>query len=326
MITSATMLHHGYISTPDALVQVRELVGDPHSGPGGRAYACTLAGGLAFEVLAERGLDFGAAWFRGQPVAWRSPLGTAGLGPTPADWLGRFGGGLVVTCGLDNIGSPQGRYGQHGSHHATRAYDVAITRTRDHGTPGIRINGTVDSVEVFGRRIRVYREITARADDPAIHISDTVVNEGAWEASAALLYHLNFGAPLVLPGTRILIRSATRERWKEGDFGQDPTTFPEPIDRLDEAVWKYSNLEAVDGVATAEVVSPEGMTATVCWSAAELPFLYEWVLPARDSWALGIEPANAPLWGFARNEEHQGAPVLQAGERHRTELTIRLSA
>ena len=321
-ITAADMLDAGYIGTMDALVQIRELTGDPHSGSGSRAYSFTLAGGLAFEVLPDRGLDIGAAWYAGQPVGWRSPLGSPGLAPTPNGWLGRFGGGLLVTCGLDNIGSPRGPYGQHGSHHDTRAHDVNIERLTGADGIGIRISGTIDSMEVFGRRVRMYRSITSFADDPAVHISDWVVNEGAWPAPVALLYHVNLGAPLVLPGTTVAV-DADEHQPKDPSTPASWAEFPGVSDELCEAVWQHRGLRTVDGVATASVTSPSGLAAEVSWRADELPLLVEWIFPPRQSWALGIEPANAPIFGPERDAADAGIRLLAPDESFRTDLTVR---
>ena len=196
------LLAEGFLGLPDAAVQVRETIGDPNSAGGGRAISVTLAGGMSFEVLLERGLDIGAAWADGQPIAWRAPLNNPGLAPSPRDWVGRFGGGLLTTCGLDNIGSPRDGYGQHGSHHDTRAAEVSWSRLPASATdaPGIVIRGVVDSVETFGRMVRVYREIESRCDREELIVRDRIVNEGWLPAGVALLYHINLGAPLVLIG------------------------------------------------------------------------------------------------------------------------------
>jgi hypothetical protein len=324
-IAATQMIDDGYIGNTDALVQIRELAGDPHSGSGGRAYAFALAGGLAFEVLPERGLDIGAAWYANQPIGWRSPLGSPGLSPSPSGWLGRFGGGLLVTCGLDNIGAPRGAYGQHGSHHDTRAHDVVVERITGPDKVGARITGTIDSVEVFGRRVRMYRSITSFADDPALHISDWVVNEGAWPAPVALLYHFNFGAPLVLPGTTIAVDADDHQLKEPSVAASDWREFPGVADELCEAVWQHQRLRTVDGLATATITSRTGLAAEVTWRAEELPLLVEWIFPPRQSWALGIEPANAPIFGAERDAGHAGIRTLAPDESFRTDLTVRLS-
>ncbi len=320
------LISTGFLGATDAAVQIRELVGDPHSGAGGRAWAFTLSGGLSFEVLPERGLDIGAVWFAGRPMAWRSAFGNPGPTTNTTEWIGRFGGGLLVTCGLENIGVARGDLPQHGTHHDTRAHDVVVRRVvAPDGSPGVEVTGTVDSLQVFGRRVRLHRAITSFADDPAVHVADRIVNEGAWDASVALLYHINFGAPLVLPGTRIEVAAATHEIRELSDAADDWSTYPGPVDRPIEAVWVHRGLEAVDGVATARVVSPEGTVAEVSWGVAELPELVQWTFPARDSWALGIEPANAPMWGPGRDAEGSGMRVLAPGDEFTTSLTVRFA-
>jgi hypothetical protein len=63
----------------------------------------------------------------------------------------------------------------------------------------------------------------------------------------------------------------------------------------------------------------------IAWTATTLPRLYQWVFPTRGRWALGIEPASAPLFGADRASLHAGAPVVQPGDsrRHEIRMTIR---
>lgn len=318
------LLEEGFLGTPDAAVQIRESVGDPHSSAGGRSIALTLAGGLSFEVLVERGLDIGSAWAGGQPIAWRAPLSNPGLAPSPAGWLGRFGGGLLTTCGLDNIGAPRAGYGQHGSHHDTRAADVSITRlpASADGGPGVAVSGVIDSVETFGRTVRVYREIEARCDSPSLIIRDRIVNEGRQTAPVALLYHVNIGAPLVLPGSRIEVGAERHEPREDVPGLDDWRTYPSPIDDVREAVWSHEELTSIDGWSRASVTAADGRTATVEWITAQLPRLVQWVFPVRGRWALGLEPANAPLFGPERDADGAGIPPLGPGAEWLSEVRI----
>lgn len=330
MVSMQALVTEGFVGNLDALVQVRELAGDPNSGSGGRGHLVTLAGGLSFEVLPDRGLDIGAAWFGGLPVGWRSPLSSPGLAPSPLGWIGRWGGGLVLTCGLDNVGSPRGIYGQHGSNHDTRAVDVAVERVagNEEGWPGVRIRGVVDSVETFGRRVRMYREITSFTGDPALHISDRIVNEGWQPAPIAVMYHCNFGAPVVLPGTRVAIeaqRRSVREEVPElGDC--EWSTYPEPVEVITEKVWEHTDLAvSEEGRAIATVSSPAGIDVALTWDARALPRCLEWVFPSRGCWALGVEPTNAPLFGPDRDADDAGMPVIAPGDELVTGVTLRFS-
>jgi hypothetical protein len=63
----------------------------------------------------DRGMDLGAAEYRGVPLAWVSPTGV--VAPHFRElqgegWLRSFGGGLLVTCGLQNVGEPSERGGE----------------------------------------------------------------------------------------------------------------------------------------------------------------------------------------------------------------------
>lgn len=322
------LVRNGLLGTPDAAVQIRELANDPHDGSGGRGIAVTIADGLSFEVLVERGLDIGAVWVGGTPVAWRAPLGRPQPGSHPLGWISRFGGGLLVTCGLDNVGPARGGRGLHGSHHDTPAHDVAVLRLpaeADLG-PGVRIQGIVDSYELFGRAVRLHRRIESRAGRATLTVRDRIVNEGPEPAPIPLLYHVNFGAPLVLPGTRIDLPAEVHELRDDPAEPTDWRTMPGVLDRVTEYVWQHTGLATDDdGRAWARVVggsADEPLTAEVTWRTEHLPRCMEWQFPVRGRWALGIEPANAPLWGPERDAPHGGAPLLAAGEEIVTGVEI----
>lgn len=64
----------------------------------------TLAhGDLSVDVLPTRGLVLSGARFRGERFSWESPLGHV---PWRGELLDSFGGGLMFTCGLGNVGVP----------------------------------------------------------------------------------------------------------------------------------------------------------------------------------------------------------------------------
>ena len=84
-----------------------------------------LAGAIDVVVRPHRGLDLGAASFEGQPFAWLTPLGEDA--PTVAgDWWASWGGGLMTTAGLDNVGVPTDGLPLHG----TYTYGIATGEGR----------------------------------------------------------------------------------------------------------------------------------------------------------------------------------------------------
>ncbi len=298
----------GMIGHDDGVVQIRRVVGDPMSQAGAEAILVSLYDGLSFEVLPNRGLDIGPAWFAGRPISWRGPLGAVRPHPAPLEWLGGFSG-LLVTCGLDHLGPANDAYGLHGSHRATPAHDVSVTRVLDGDRPGVRISGVIDSVEMFGRMVRMHRVIEAFAGEGTVSVRDRIVNEGWQAAPTPVLYHVNFGAPLVSPGATISTAARSVVVKQEVPSIPDWQHFPEPKVDTIESVWEHTDFAG----GQASVTSPEGWRARVTWDAAALPRMIQWVYPARGRYALGLEPGNAPIWGPDWEAEGEGAPLLAPG-------------
>ncbi len=328
MVSAGELLRSGKVSRLDALAEVRDAV----DTDGFRVIDVRLAGGLSFEVLPQRGLDIGALWHRGSPVSWRSaaPLAARNAtGPT-SGFLSRFTGGMLVTCGLENIGPARDGLPMHGSHNVTPATDVVYRRDVVDGDIVVTVTGLIGSIELFGRRITVERSIVSRTGTPRLDVTDRIHNEGLAPAPAALLYHVNFGAPFLDDGTRVFVES---EETSPGAVGacevrpqrdtldsNDAALFPRPAPTLAESVFEH-----VSPRGRVTVAPRQGGQAILEWNVATLPRLFQWVWPARGGWALGIEPSNSPLFGDERGNPHAGAPVLKPGETLDTGVSITLA-
>jgi DNA-binding transcriptional LysR family regulator len=60
---------------------------------------------FAFDVLVDRSFDVGRCELGGRPLSWLSGAGVVGpwyYEPDDWDWFRAWGGGMVVTCGLDH--------------------------------------------------------------------------------------------------------------------------------------------------------------------------------------------------------------------------------
>src|SRR5215212_6968217 len=94
---------------------IQPFVFDDGPARGVSALRFRTGGGLSLDVLCDRGMDLGAAEYRGVPLAWLSPTGV--VAPQFRElqgegWLRSFGGGLLVTCRLQNVGEPSVRNGE----------------------------------------------------------------------------------------------------------------------------------------------------------------------------------------------------------------------
>ena len=158
---------------------------------GARAVDIRVWNGIDVRLLADRGLDIGAAWFRGIPLAW---ISSAGEQPPPAAeqlvgtaWRDAWGGGLVTTCGLSNVGAASEGQGQHGTYTSRAAADLQVERT----TSEVTVTGTVVDAP-----FRLSRRVVSTVGQGLVRIDDRIVNDSDWTAAAPLLYHVNLGAPV----------------------------------------------------------------------------------------------------------------------------------
>ncbi len=278
---------------------------------GCRAIDVRALGGIDVRVLPDRGLDVGAAWFRGVPIAWVSQRGECA--PLPAEELTErrfaecWGGGLVTTCGLSNVGEPSEGHGLHGTFTARAASDVQAEPSE----ADVTVTGVVSDPP-----FRLSRRIVVPVGGGAIRIDDRVVNESEWTAAAPMLYHVNLGAPLwddgswiETDGSEVVPRdddaAAVAERWDEA---------PAPSEGAAELVFEHV------GATWARVTSPRVQLELTVRSS--LPRLWQWVQPASGVYALALEPANCSVLGRDADIAAGAMPFLDPGETRHSWLTI----
>jgi hypothetical protein len=115
----------------------------------------------------ERGLDVAEAWFAGRQLAWLSGVGDV---PWNGDWRASWGGGLVTTCGLDNVGAPSEGVGLHGTYSSLPAHGGVVEDPR-----GLRVERTIET------------------GDGSLRLVDVTTNVAGVALEAPLLYHVNLG-------------------------------------------------------------------------------------------------------------------------------------
>src|SRR5215471_15367194 len=185
--------------------------------------------GFAFDVLVDRGFDVGRCELGGRPLSWLSGAGVVApwyYEPEDWGWFRAWGGGMVVTCGLDHTLVPAEdtaehfnqphirktvRYGLHGrvgglparlGGYGERWYDDECV---------LWAEGEVLQSAVFGEELVLRRRIEAKVGESRFVLRDQVTNVGHTRASHMFLYHCNVGFPVVDAGAELLVpsRSAT---------------------------------------------------------------------------------------------------------------------
>jgi hypothetical protein len=263
-----------------------------------------VMGGIELRIHPQRGLDVGAAWFRGVSLAWIAAAGEGGA--DSADWRAAWGGGLVTTCGLDNVGAPSEGIGLHGTYTFLSARDVASERSRSQAV----VRGTIGDP----RGLRVQRTIRTRVGAGHVELVDRTTNVSDGPLEAPVLYHVNLGWPLWDDGARVETDAAEVRARDEDAAPYDWSTAPPQPASLPERVWEH--VEATRAVVVNDRL---GLRLAI---ESDLPRLWQWVDPAPGVYALGIEPANCSVLGRAHDRAEGRLPFLEPREERSTKIAI----
>lgn len=168
-------------------------------------------GAIRFIVLPTRGMNLWKAWKGELPIGWKSPVRGpvhpkfVDLGePSGLGWLDGFDE-LLVRCGLECNGAPEFaengslRYPLHGRIGNRPAHKVEI-RVNDDGR--ITVLGLVEETRFHFSKLRLAASFSTSPGSATIEIEDEVENLSASPAEMQLLYHVNFGAPLLDAGAQ----------------------------------------------------------------------------------------------------------------------------
>lgn len=288
-----------------------------------RAAQVWTGSGLRFEVLLDRALDIGAAEHNGRALAWLYPaLGApAYYDAHRANWVRTFGGGLVTTCGLTHFGQPETDDGEelglHGRISHTPAQNVRVTTEWRGDDYMLEIEGQARQAVLFGENLILTRRVATTLGANSLTLYDRVVNAGFRPAPHMILYHCNFGFPVVSPDSEIILDAESvrpRDARAEKGFGQE-RRFDPPQDDYPEQVFFYKLRADADGFARAAIVNRAlRFGAYVRWRMAELPFMAEWKLMQAGEYVCALEPANYWETPRRRLREEGRLRLLQPGE------------
>ena len=317
---------------------IEPFVFDDGPSRGVRAFRFRTGSGLSFDVLPDRGLDLGLAEQGGTPLAWLSPNGIVAPAfhePEGEGWLNSFPGGLLVTCGLRNVGPPGERGGEEFGLHG-RASHIPATRVSydafwDEEGCVLVAGGQIRESSVFGPNLVLRRRIMARVGESRIRIEDHIENEGFEPEPLMVLYHINLGWPLLAETSRLAGPGRPEEspepRDEEARTGLDAwNRFAPPTPNFKERVFYHRPLVGTYERAQACLENPElGLSFSVSFSPDELPEFVQWTMTGEGTYVLGLELATCRVEGPAAEEAAGRVIRLQPGETRRHSLELEVS-
>ena len=295
--------------------------------------------GLCYYVSPSRGMDISLAEFGGVPLTWQSSGGDAHPAYYDAlgvEWLRTAAGGLLMTCGLTYVGAPgedQGQsFGLHGRIHHTPARQVSLFSAWGKDEYSMAVRGIVEETAAFGESLRLERHIHSELGRNKITITDRVENFGFEPTPHMILYHFNFGFPLMSEETRIFFPS---ERVVPRDAGtpvEDYDKWQRPQAGYQERVYYHEELSRSHAQVT--IMNPRfpragggfvDLKVSLGWRTDQLPKLVQWKMPGAGLHVLGIEPANCYVEGRAAERARGTLQILEPGESRDYELTLEVS-
>ena len=315
----------GYIGNPAQLVRLRRV-----DIAEGRAKGCPVietgtAAGLEIDVLPDTGLDLGQARYKGIPVSWMSKNGydsPAAISPYENEFLNTFPGGLLYTCGLRSAGPANRDGGEwhplHGRFHGLSAEHVSTELTDSE----IVIKGTMRETALFGHALEVKRTITMPVFGSSVTIHDIVTNMTPRGEEYMMIYHCNFGYPLISEKAMVILpedrTTIPRTEFAKTALGRE-LTFDKPEDGDEERVFFH----LMKSEYTARVENKDiGIGVTMTWSGDTLPILSHWRSMASGDYVLGLEPTNCYIMGRHDERENGTIKVLGAYESIENTVTI----
>ena len=302
-------------------------------------------GRLSFTVVPTRGMSVLEASLGDVRLGWNSPVkevvhprhinlqSRGGLG-----WLEGFNEWLV-RCGLESNGHPGtdkfvNNVGDeatmeltlHGKIGNIPASEVEVLVSRD-APHWIRVRGRVDERMFYGPKLELWTEISTEPDSNSLRISDTITNRGAPEQEFQILYHANFGAPLLGEGAVFLAPVARVTPFNEHAAKSlaDYTRYAGPTAGFVEQVYCIRPLaDEQDRTVVALRNAAGNRAVSLEFSVKELPYFTLWKNTASEGegYVTGLEPGtNFP--NNRRIERKFGrVPKLAPGASHTASIDV----
>jgi galactose mutarotase-like enzyme len=282
-------------------------------------------GGLEFSVNIDRGFDIGEARLNGLNMTWRSPVGSVHPYAHQGDakgWLRRFPGGLLTTCGLDNAGPASGGRPMHGRFSQTPAKLLSARASWQGERFVLELSGEVQDYRLFGDHLVLIRRITTEYGARTLRLADRIENRGYRRSPLMLLYHCNFGYPLLDEGAELHLKSRVTPR--DEAAAQGLKTYKQvhaPAPDYAEQVFIHEVEAGTDGHVLVGLVNRKlPVTAYLRYDKRQLPHFMQWRQLGEGAYVLGLEPCTCGPLGFEGEAEAGRVIWLEPGETHEISL------
>lgn len=181
----------------------------------------------------------------------------------------------------------------------------------------------------MGCNYELHRTITSIVGSNSITLHDRIVNCSDVPKPLMLLYHLNFGYPLIAPTSVLKIPNLKEtEPFDEiADQGLDKwDKFPPPTVGMAEEVFLHKLRKTTQGeFSINNPAKSPGIGVAVKFTSESLPYLALWKSLRPGEYVVALEPCNNHLRGVAWEHEHGNLRWLAPGETEETSVEFLFS-
>ena len=286
---------------------------------GSRLIEAYNSSGLTFTVLPDRGLDTWLAHYKGVPLTWISQ-GSPYVPDFGQTWLQQFNGGLLTTCGLMHVGPPEtdletGEFRDlHGRYSRLRAHDIHVKRVWEGEVYSMTLTGLIPQVALHSEQLLLERSYRLMLGEPVIYVTDRVYNLADTAVPLMILYHFNFGYPLVSAGAQLDTASEViyaRDAAAREAFSQQ-AVYDAAAANYGEQVF-FHVVKADSAGSSRCFIGHDDLGVEIQWSAQTMPFLTQWKNTHDKSYVCGIEPGNCVPEGRNMAKANGRLEMLEPG-------------
>ncbi len=249
-------------------------------------------------IVLDRAMDIFRLFYKGKPVSYISKNGLVSPRLTETNaygFLNSFDAGFLYTCGLDNIGAPVEKNGAKLSQHGCLSYipaeNVKVDYFNEGDNFGVKVSGEMKYTALFGHKLVLKREISLLYNSDEIKLNDEVRNENFVEDEYMIMYHMNFGYPLLSETATLKVDSYEVKGVSDVFNVEKSNTFEAPSPGRAEEVY----LHKINAGSGKKVELKNGdFKAEIYFDQKEFPYFTQWKSMASGDYVLGLEPNTTP--------------------------------
>lgn len=277
--------------------------------------------GLYMTIIPDRASDIGSVTFCGKSLCWLSGVGVSGpefWHKGDFEWDRNFGGGMMATCGLTTAGLPSTDDGEkltlHGEISNIPSEEVNCRSFWKKDGYYMQYSAKTRQVRPYGENLCLTRKITVKMGENVIRVQDTVENLDFQESPLMMIYHMNFGYPLLDKEAKLYLTADTcfpTSTWAEESLNQIGC-IGAPDNEYKARAYNHTVSADPEGFAYASILNEKlYLGVTVKFAADNLNKFNLWKCLQKRNYVVGLEPCNCRTWGRERARENNDLVFLK---------------